>query len=188
MSLSEIIRTSLCAGADMGGLKDVADQGTLFVKKTRDPEEAVTALTGIQTEEQRDKANRYKARSDFRKRFSYFPSIPKPVIAAINGHAFGIGLIIALYCDLRLASENARFSISLSRRGLAAEHGVSWLLPRIVGLPNAFDLLFSARVIDAQEALRLGLVNQVFSGDSFMSSFFSIRQNRLFLCEQYVTR
>jgi len=159
-----------CAGADMAGLKDAGDRGTSFLKGIEDPEEAVTRLTSIKTEEQREESNRFNARSDFRKRYSYFPSIPKPVIAAINGPAFGIGLIIALYCDLRFASESARLAIPLAKRGLAAEHGISWLLPHTIGLSNAFDLLFSARTVDAQEAFRLGLVNRTFPEDALMAS------------------
>ena len=100
---------------------------------------------------------------------SYLPAIPKPIIAAINGPAAGLGLILALYCDLRFASEKARFSTAFSRRGLIAEHGISWLLPHTVGLPHALDLLFSARMIDAGEALRLGLVNRVFPEEGLMA-------------------
>jgi enoyl-CoA hydratase/carnithine racemase len=159
-----------CAGADMAGLKETAGRTPSLLNSTENPEEVVTFLTGTKTEEQRDEGNRFNTRSDFRKRYSYFPSIPKPVIAAINGPAFGIGLIIALYCDLRFASESARFSIPLAKRGLAAEHGISWLLPRIIGLSNALDLLFSGRAVDAQEASKLGLVNRTFPEDAFMTS------------------
>jgi len=158
-----------CAGADMMELKDAAGQGASGLSGTESPEEAVSLLTATKTEEQRDPENRLSALSDFRKRYSYLPAIPKPVIAAINGPAAGLGLIIALYCDLRFASEKARFSTAFSRRGLIAEHGISWLLPRIVGLPNALDLLFSARMVDADEALRLGLVNRLFPEASFMA-------------------
>jgi enoyl-CoA hydratase/carnithine racemase len=77
---------------------------------------------------------------------------------------------VALYCDLRFASNNARFAMPLARRGLGAEHGISWLLPRMIGLPNALDLLLSGRSIDANEALRLGLVNGVLSQDSLATS------------------
>ena len=75
---------------------------------------------------------------------------------------------MALYCDIRFASEKARFSTAFSRRGLIAEHGVGWMLPRIVGLSNAMDLLFSARLIDAREALSMGLVNRVIPEERFM--------------------
>jgi enoyl-CoA hydratase/carnithine racemase len=105
---------------------------------------------------------------DFQKKYSYFPAIGKPVIAAINGPVVGLGLVITLYCDLRLASDAARFSTIFARRGLIAEYGMAWMLPRIVGIANALDLLFSARTIDATEALRVGLVNRVFPQDTFL--------------------
>jgi enoyl-CoA hydratase/carnithine racemase len=159
-----------CAGADMGELKDAAGGGTSRLTGNEGPEEAVSVLMGTPTEEQLDPENGRGARSDFRKRYSYLPSIPKPIIAAINGPAAGLGLIVALYCDLRFASEKARLSTAFSRRGLIAEHGISWLLPRIVGLPNALDLLFSARAVEAREALGLGLVNRVFPEEEFMAA------------------
>jgi enoyl-CoA hydratase/carnithine racemase len=93
--------------------------------------------------------------------------VGKPVIAAINGPVVGLGLVIALYCDLRLASDAARFGTAFAQRGLIAEYGMAWMLPRLVGHANALDLLFSARMIDAAEALRLGLVNQVFPRETF---------------------
>ena len=157
-----------CAGADMTELKGAAGEGTSRLSGDESPEEAVGVLMGTKTEEQLEPENRLSARSDFRKRYSYLPSIPKPIIAAINGPAAGLGLIIALYCDLRFASGKARFSTAFSRRGLIAEHGISWLLPRIVGLPNALDLLFSARIIDAPEALTLGLVNRLFPEEELL--------------------
>jgi enoyl-CoA hydratase/carnithine racemase len=100
-------------------------------------------------------------RLDFQTPFGYFPSIPKPIIGAINGAAAGLGLVVALYCDIRIAADTAVFTTAFSRRGLIAEHGVSWMLPRLVGLQNGLDLLLSARKIDAAEALRMGLVSRV---------------------------
>jgi enoyl-CoA hydratase/carnithine racemase len=158
-----------CAGADMGELKGAAGEGTSRLTGDESPEEAVSILMETKTEEQRNPENRFAVRSDFRKRYSYLPSIPKPIIAAINGPAAGLGLILALYCDIRFASEKARFSTAFSRRGLIAEHGISWILPRIVGLANGLDLLFSARIIDAHEARSLGLVNRVFPEDGFVT-------------------
>jgi enoyl-CoA hydratase/carnithine racemase len=100
-------------------------------------------------------------------RFGYFARTKKPVIAAINGPAAGIGLIMALYADIRFAADKAVFTTSFAQRGLIAEHGISWLLPRLVGQANALDLLLSARKIDAEEAQRLGLVNRVFAQENF---------------------
>jgi len=141
-----------CAGADMSLLKTVADRGL----------DQSTKEQALETHGQRA-----SVRSDFQKKYSYFLGVGKPVIAAINGPVVGLGLVIALYCDLRWASEAARFSTTFARRGLVAEYGMAWMLPRIVGLPNALDLLFSARTIDATEALRMGLVNQVFPQEIF---------------------
>jgi enoyl-CoA hydratase/carnithine racemase len=128
----------------------------------------LSALTGTKTEAEWEDKYTSNIRADFRKRYSYFQAIPKPIIAAINGPAAGLGLILTLYCDLRFASEKARFSTAFSRRGLIAEHGISWMLPRIVGLSNALDLLFSARMVDAQEALRIGLVDRVSPEEGLM--------------------
>jgi enoyl-CoA hydratase/carnithine racemase len=91
-----------------------------------------------------------------------FPlSIPKPIIAAINGPCAGIGLVQALMCDVRFAAEGAKLTTAFARRGLVAEHGISWILPRLVGPARALDLLLSARVVLAEEAQELGLVNRV---------------------------
>jgi len=144
-----------CAGADMSLLSAVADRGDL---DDRLREQAL-----------RDGASRREgAAPDFQKKYSYFPAIGKPVIAAINGPVVGLGLVITLYCDLRLASDASRFSTTFARRGLIAEYGMAWMLPRIVGIANALDLLFSARTIDAAEALRMGLANRVFPQESFL--------------------
>ena len=93
---------------------------------------------------------------------SYFPAVSKPILCAVNGVAAGIGFVYPLYCDMRFAGSDAYFFTAFSQRGAIAEHGASWLLPRLVGLPLAFDLLYSARRVDAEEALRIGLVNRVF--------------------------
>src|SRR6185369_5361858 len=100
-------------------------------------------------------------RDDFKRQYSYFPAVPKPIIAAVNGACAGLGMVIALYADIRFAADTAVFTTAFSRRGLIAEHGISWLLPRIVGMANAADLLFSARKLGAAEALAMGLVNRV---------------------------
>jgi enoyl-CoA hydratase/carnithine racemase len=91
-----------------------------------------------------------------------FPlSIPKPIIAAINGPCAGLGLVFALMCDLRFAAAGAKLTTAFARRGLIAEHGISWLLPRLVGPARALDLLMSGRVVLGEEAAALGLVNRV---------------------------
>ena len=92
----------------------------------------------------------------------YALSIPKPIVAAINGGCAGVSLVHALCCDVRFAASGAKLTTAFARRGLVAEYGVSWLLPRLVGQARALDLLLSARVIQAEEAERMGLVNAVF--------------------------
>ena len=74
---------------------------------------------------------------------------------------------MSLYCDIRFAADNAKFTTAFSRRGLVAEHGISWLLPRLIGFANAADLLYSARVITAADALRMGLVSRVIPAAEF---------------------
>ncbi len=104
----------------------------------------------------------------FRRPVLYFPSGSQAsIIAAINGACAGLGFVIALYADIRIASDAAVFTTSFSRRGLVAEHGVSWLLPRLIGIAQAADLLYSARRVSAREAAEIGLVNRVFAFDVF---------------------
>lgn len=91
--------------------------------------------------------------------------IRKPLIAAINGAAAGIGLVEALYADVRFASSNALFLTAFAQRGLIAEYGISWLLPQLVGRSRAADLLLSSRKVGAEEAYRIGLVDHLVDGD-----------------------
>jgi enoyl-CoA hydratase/carnithine racemase len=96
-----------------------------------------------------------------RRPMHYALGIPKPMIAAINGACAGIGLIQVLYCDLRFAARGARMSTSFTRRGLGAEYGTSWILPRLIGVQHALDLLLSGRTFDAEEAHAMGLVGRL---------------------------
>ncbi|HMA10055.1 MAG TPA: enoyl-CoA hydratase, partial [Ramlibacter sp.] len=112
-------------------------------------------------------------RPDYQTRYAFYPAIAKPVIAMLNGPTAGIGLVHALYCDIRFAADTAVFTTSFSRRGLIAEHGLSWMLPRIVGHANALDLLLSARKVMAPEAQAMGLVNKVFAADSLVSETYA---------------
>lgn len=93
--------------------------------------------------------------------FTYLLDVPKPVIAAVNGVAAGGGFVLAAMCDLRFASSDASFTSIFSKRGLAAEHGISWIVPRLVGVGRALDLIWTSRRIDAREAERVGLVEYV---------------------------
>ncbi len=144
-----------CAGADMSLLNAVATEG-LGDEDARRIQSASAAQEGL--------------RPDFQRKHSYFLGVAKPVIAAINGPAVGLGFVIPLYCDLRWAAENARFSTVFAQRGLIAEYGLAWMLPRIVGLSDALDLLLSARTITASEALDLRLVNRVFPQEGFAAT------------------
>jgi enoyl-CoA hydratase/carnithine racemase len=92
---------------------------------------------------------------------SYPYLIRKPMIAAVNGAAAGLGLVEALYCDVRFATPAAKLTTAFARRGLIAEYGISWLLPRLVGASRALDLLMSGRVVLGDEAQRIGLVDFV---------------------------
>lgn len=94
--------------------------------------------------------------------------IPKPIIAAINGAAAGIGFIQMCCADIRFAADTAKFTSSFARRGLPAEHGITWVVERIVGAGHAADLMLSARVVLADEALRIGLVNRVMPADELL--------------------
>jgi enoyl-CoA hydratase/carnithine racemase len=146
-----------CAGADMGNLNSI-QQGAASGGRTSDSVRAVNNAI----------EDGLDLPADFAMRYTYFPTVPKPIIAAINGPAAGLGLIMALYCDVRFAADAAVFTTAFSRRGLIAEHGISWMLPKLVGHANALDLLLSARKFSAAEALQMGLVNQVFPMTSFM--------------------
>jgi enoyl-CoA hydratase/carnithine racemase len=152
-----------CAGADMSGLNQASQTPA---KPSSLPERIATmraegyALGPVKGGLELPQAFSY--------RHAYLPTVPKPIIAALNGPTAGVGLVVALYTDLRFASDAAVFTTAFSRRGLVAEHGIDWILPRLVGLPNALDLLLSARKITAEEALRMGLVNKVFPHDSLM--------------------
>ncbi|MBV8430225.1 MAG: enoyl-CoA hydratase/isomerase family protein [Solirubrobacterales bacterium] len=98
-----------------------------------------------------------------------FPlTIPKPIIAAVNGACAGLGFVYAVMCDLRFAAAEAKFTTAFARRGLVAEHGLSWMLPRLVGPARALDLLLSGRVILGSEAAELGLVNRAVAGDQVL--------------------
>ncbi|MEX2481318.1 MAG: enoyl-CoA hydratase [Gammaproteobacteria bacterium] len=144
-----------CAGADMNLLVGVSSAGS-------DPRPSDAAPGGI--------PGGLDLPPDYHLRYAYFPTVPKPVIAAVNGPAAGLGLIMALYCDVRIASAEAIFTTAFARRGLIAEHGISWLLPALVGHAHALDLLLSARKVSADEALRMGLVNQVYPAAEFMAA------------------
>ncbi len=151
-----------CAGADMDLLQGISREGgeRQASRGEGDVGDAFASKYGPDLESEF---------ADMR-RFGYFMRTRKPILAAINGPAAGIGLIMALYADMRFASDKAVLTTSFAQRGLIAEHGISWLLPRLVGAANALDLLLSARKISAHEAREIGLVNKVFPLESFMEN------------------
>jgi enoyl-CoA hydratase/carnithine racemase len=97
-------------------------------------------------------------------------TLPKPMIAAINGGCAGIGLVQALICDIRFAARGAKFTTAFTRRGLAGEYNLPYVLPRVVGLENALDLLLSGRTFDADEAKSLGLVSRVVEPEDLLTA------------------
>ena len=93
---------------------------------------------------------------------------PKPVIAAINGHAIGVGITMVLPCDIRLAADNAKLGVTFAKMGILPGLGSTHLLPRLVGTAKARELILTARVIPATEAAAIGLVNRVVAPDQLM--------------------
>jgi enoyl-CoA hydratase/carnithine racemase len=143
-----------CAGADLKGLQGIGEgdasamgDGSADLAKAQPGDPSMEGFQGP---------------------YAYMMAVRKPIIAAINGPVAGLGFAISLFADMRFASERAVFTTAFSQRGLIAEWGIGWNLPRLVGPAHALDLLLSARKIDAAEAGRIGLVNQVLPHDELM--------------------
>ncbi len=145
-----------CAGADMAGLQQISPGG-----------DAAAAATSGGAANGHD-AGAEDLASLYPGRFGHMYACPKPIIAAINGACAGIGLILSLYADLRFAATEAKFTTAFAQRGLIAEHGIAWLLPRLIGEAHALDLLFTARVFRGDEAERVGLVNRALPAGELM--------------------
>jgi enoyl-CoA hydratase/carnithine racemase len=145
-----------CAGADMSNLRGIQDGRSDDAPPARVTEARSSTIR--------------PSHPALDTSYAYPASIPKPVIGAINGPVAGLGFTHMLYYDLRIASDRARFGTAFARRGLIAEHGSSWMLPRLVGMAHACDLLFSGRMVDAAEALAMGLVNRVVPHGELMST------------------
>ena len=137
-----------CAGADTRALEGHVERG------------AYDPGTGADLE-----TPGYGVRPEFDAEFAYHFGIPKPIIAAVNGPAAGVGFALACYCDLRFAAAGAKLTTAHGRLGLPAEFGLSWLLPRLIGITRAADVLLSSRVVLAEEAADIGLVNRVVPGE-----------------------
>lgn len=138
-----------CAGVDMGALQSIQSAGEIAAMRTQD--ELPPAHPGDRS-----------LGPDFEAGYTYLLSVRKPVIAAINGACAGLGFSIAMFCDLRFAATNAVLITAFAQRGLVAEHGTSWIVPRLIGPSRALDVLWSGRRIGADEAFQMGLVNRVF--------------------------
>ncbi|MDO8277098.1 MAG: enoyl-CoA hydratase-related protein [Burkholderiaceae bacterium] len=149
-----------CAGADLARLGELsvpAAPGAPSRRLATRPGEPQPVLDALPDSE-----------PAFRTRYLSPMAVAKPVIAIVNGPCAGIGLALMAACDLRFASDTAVFATVFPRRGLVAEGGLSWTLPALIGHGAATDMLMSGRKVDAQEALRMGLVNAVHPGDELM--------------------
>jgi enoyl-CoA hydratase/carnithine racemase len=134
-----------CAGMDMGSLDNLASGA--------EQAEDLSALTAHPGDPDLG--------PDFQVTFSYLLSIRKPLIGAINGACAGLGFVFALLTDMRFIERQAKFVTAFSQRGLIAEHGASWILPRLIGSGKALDILWSSRKFDGEEADRLGLAERL---------------------------
>jgi len=142
---------AFCAGADLGALEGHAERGR-YDPGTDDS----IATPGFGVDAHFDAA------------FAYHFGVGKPIIAAINGAAAGVGLVLAAFADLRFAAAGAKFTAAHGRFNFPAEYGLSWVLPRIVGLTHANDILLSSRVFSAEEALAMGFLNRLLAPDDLM--------------------
>ena len=149
-----------CAGADSAALEGHIEKGGY------DP--------GIREELAKPG---YGVRPEFDENFAFHFGLTRPVIAAINGPAAGVGLALACYADLRFAAEGAKLTTAHAKLGLPAEYGLSWLLPRIVGLTHANDMLLSSRVVLAEEAAKMGLLNGVFPQEELLPRTYAYARN-----------
>ena len=140
---------AFCAGADLAGLEAVAGHD----------------LTGSESEQPLAPAANPLADTP-----AYPLTFRKPLIAAVNGAAIGLGFSLAVYADVRFAAPDAKIAAAFPRRGLIAEYGTAWLLPRIIGRANALDLLLSGRTILGDEAHRLGLVQYLHPADEVLDA------------------
>ena len=147
-----------CAGADMNVLSSIFEGG------------GGNGSSAPATEAEEVQVGDESWGDDLRGTYTYLMSVPKPIIAAINGACAGMAVPIALACDLRFMKSDAVLTLAFSQRGLIAEWGVSWMLPRLVGPSVALDLLFSSRKVSGSECERLGIVNRAVEGDGVLAA------------------
>lgn len=151
---------AFCAGADLGALEGHSEKGRYDPGVAED-----IATPGFGVDPHFDAA------------FAYHFGIGKPIIAAINGLAAGVGLVLAAFADLRFAADGAKFTAAHGRFNFPAEFGLSWVLPRIIGLTHANDILLSSRVFTAQEAQAMGFLNRLTEPEDLMPSVMQYARN-----------
>jgi enoyl-CoA hydratase/carnithine racemase len=135
-----------CSGVDMKALGKMSEAGRLLSERY---------------EHLQAQAGNPDADPNYQGSPTYFLGLRKPLIAAVNGACAGLGFSYATFCDMRFMARDARIVSSFAPRGLVAEHGTSWMLPRLVGPSNALDILWSSRRIEAEEAYRMGWANRL---------------------------
>jgi enoyl-CoA hydratase/carnithine racemase len=160
---------AFCAGGDVTGFKG----------QRADPRQLLTKLP---------RPYDFSRRPDYQGRASYFPAIGKPVIAMLNGATAGLGLVHALFADVRIAADDAVFTTAFARIGLASEYGMAWALRNVVGPSHAMDLLLSARKVKGEEALRMGLVSQIHPRERLLEATRAYAKDMAELCSPRSTR
>jgi enoyl-CoA hydratase/carnithine racemase len=141
-----------CAGADSKALEGHVERGSY---DPGTPADVANPGYGVQPEFDAD--------------FAWMLALDVVTLGAINGPAAGVGFVLACYCDLRFAAEGTKLTTSHGKLNLPAEYGLSWLLPRLIGLTHANDLLLSSRVVRAEEAAAMGLINRVVPAEDVLT-------------------
>ena len=133
-------------------------------------------------------SRRDRIAGDLAQRYTYLMGIPQPIICALNGSAAGVGVVLALYSDVRIAARSAKLAAAFARRGLVAEHGIGWLLPRLIGHARAMEWLLSGRTLSAEEGERLGLIAHVMEDDGFYEAALAYARKMALECSPRSTR
>ncbi|HSV35515.1 MAG TPA: enoyl-CoA hydratase-related protein, partial [Ramlibacter sp.] len=162
---------AFCAGGDVTGFKGPGDAAG--------PRQLLDKLP---------RSYDFSRRPDYQSRATYFPAIGKPIIAMLNGATAGLGLVHALFADVRIAADDAVITTAFARLGLASEYGMAWALRNAVGHSNAMDLLLSARKVRGEEALRMGLVSQLHPRDQLHAATMAYARDMAQLCSPRSTR
>ena len=137
----------------------------------------VSDMAVLGSEIEADKIGARGRLAEFMRSFALpLQNLDKPAIAAINGVAVGLGITLAAFCDIRIASEDSIFSMAFVKRGVVPDCGSTYVLPRVMGLSRALELMFTGDIIDAKEAARLGLVDKVVPGNDLMKVTMELAQ------------